>query len=229
MKIEALADDKKYQQYFTNPNLAKEIVKMSGIDKLEGNIEILEPTAGDGALIKPVIETLLNENIHIDLIEIDEKERQKLKTLVNKYSNTLSLIASNFLSFIPSKRYDVILMNPPFHIRGSTNALLERDVYDFDFVMKAYAMLKVGGVLVAITSKSFTFRREAEEFRKLLKIEGDYKIKKDEKFSNGVKIDVSIIKMIKTTEIYDNKIFEKQYYKNVEKKGQAILNNVEKV
>jgi hypothetical protein len=120
-------------------------------------------------------------------------------------------------------------MNPPFHIRGSTNALLERDVYDFDFVMKAYAMLKVGGVLVAITSKSFTFRREAEEFRKLLKIEGDYKIKKDEKFSNGVKIDVSIIKMIKTTEIYDNKIFEKQYYKNVEKKGQAILNNVEKV
>ena len=47
-------------------------------------------------------------------------------------------------------------MKPPFHLRKSENSTMLRDTYDFDFVKRAYAMLRVGGVLMAIIGQSWS-------------------------------------------------------------------------
>ena len=46
--------------------------------------------------------------------------------------------------------YDLILMNPPFHLRKANLSFLDKDFYDIDFVMRAYYMLKPGGELIAL-------------------------------------------------------------------------------
>ena len=145
----------KLQQYFTNTLLAKYVINKSSIKNKTGKIVILEPTAGEGDLIKPILE--LGKDTTIDLVEIDDKNINVLQSIVDK---TLFIRGKNFLKYYISTRYDFIYMNTPFHLRKSENALLIKDVYDFDFVKRAFAFLKVGGELVAITSKKWMFDLE---------------------------------------------------------------------
>ena len=117
------------------------MINYSKLPKDENYNEILEPTAGDGQLIK-AISKLTEIDFQVDMCEIDDKNRSVLQTLCDASPNILSLVPhKNFLTFIPSKRYDYIFMNPPFHIKKATNGLLFHDVFDFDFVKRAYSML----------------------------------------------------------------------------------------
>ena len=98
------------------------------------------------------------------MCELDSKNRIELEKLSKASPNILSLLPhKNFLTFIPSKRYDYIFMNPPFHIKKSTNTLLFGDVFDFEFIKRAYAMLKIGGELIGITSKHWTFTKDTKD------------------------------------------------------------------
>ena len=106
-------------------------------------------------------------------------------------------------------------MNPPFHIKVGTNALLKRDIWDFDFVKRAYAMLKVGGELVAIMSKHFTFAVDTPsvEFRNFLKtVEHVQEIRNDEKFTENVKLDIVVLKITKKNNELDNDILKTEFY-----------------
>lgn len=155
------AEDK-YQQFYTSELLA-ERMKELGLKDLKGNIDILEPTAGFGNLIKPLIKELKTE-FHIDMIDIDERNRNELKKLVKIAPNILNLLDNkNFLTFNTSKRYDLILMNPPFHLNGKENSLIS-DVYDYDFIDRAFGLLKEGGRIVAITSTKWSFDKNWDEF-----------------------------------------------------------------
>jgi hypothetical protein len=49
-------------------------------------------------------------------------------------------------------------MNPPFHLSKKKTYI--HDVYDYDFVKRAYAMLEINGVLVAITGQSYKTNKE---------------------------------------------------------------------
>jgi len=63
-------------------------------------------------------------------------------------------------------------MNPPFHLRRSNFPdIYKRDIYDIDFVKRAFGMLDVGGKLIAITSQAFMGNKGEpfESFRKWLK------------------------------------------------------------
>ena len=46
-------------------------------------------------------------------------------------------------------------MNPPFHLDKRLNKKYKRDYYDYDFVKRAYGMLELNGVLVAITGINY--------------------------------------------------------------------------
>ncbi len=59
--------------------------------------------------------------------------------------------AWDFMEYNPSKKYDAIVMNPPF----SGNR-------DIDHVKHAYSMLAPGGTLVAVTSPHWSFARESK-------------------------------------------------------------------
>jgi predicted RNA methylase len=239
------------QQYFTSDALAKYIMKQTDIETKEGKIEVLEPTAGHGALIKPIL--ALQKDITIDLIELDNENRLeiiknfKLDSKTHR-SNSVALLASrNFLKAMASKRYDYIFMNPPFHLRRTENASLKHDVYDIDFVKRAFAFLKIGGSLVAITSRGWinterqkwTERDDNKIFTYEIIGKGKGKKKDDEepdekgvkrknftKFSGGVDIEICVITITKLSEVEDDDILNYDYYNDKAKEaGKEVLEN----
>jgi hypothetical protein len=172
-KQKRLTQDEK-QQFYTSIELATEIADL-GFDGLEGEIKILEPTAGNGGLIYPLVNNLIkNKDVifKIDMIEIDEKNRIELKKLE---SDIIRLLDNrNFLTVVFKQMYDLILMNPPFNLNGKENGL-EHNTYDWEFMRRAFACLKVGGSLVCISSKGWCNTTQLKRIYETFKIFGsDY-------------------------------------------------------
>lgn len=201
---------KRNQAYFTPEKVIKIMMgyskKINSFDKLD----ILEPTAGIGNI--PIY---LMKNYDGDkkyhLVEYDEKNRDVLKQLVKDAPDILELYETkNFLRFINPIQYDMVIMNPPFHLRKNQLTYLTRDYYDIDFVKRAFYMLKKGGELIALTS-----RINKEEDKKWLKeqraevIDFNYKnwtdtskkTAEEKKATTISKIDLSIIILNKKDEI----------------------------
>jgi predicted RNA methylase len=154
------------QEFFTPTHLVKELIELSGVNKdkriQQGGIQVLEPSAGYGAIIKGLLKLMSNKSLDLrmDMVEILEENRKVLKELVKEVPNYLSLAEQpDFLRFVPNKAYDYILMNPPFHVR-------KEGKYDYDFVQRAFAMLKPGGILVAITGIKYKEFPQAIEWYK---------------------------------------------------------------
>lgn len=108
------------KNYFPTPQ--RLIDKM--IDKLknwEAHLYILEPSSGKGDIIERYQKRLENklyrkENIidyKFDAIEIDFNLQSILK------NKDIRLVHDDFLTFAPSRYYDVIIMNPPFDVGAS--------------------------------------------------------------------------------------------------------------
>ena len=242
-------NEKRLQQYFTGEILAQQIV-ISGISKanIENPIDILEPTAGIGNLVKPI--STLKGEYKVDMIEADAKNRIKLKELVEAAPNIYGLLPQpNFLIFGTSKKYDLILMNPPFHLKKNMNGL-ERDVWDYDFIYRAFSFCKIGGFIMAITSTRWSFDNKFDEFNifnidtkrdntnYLMKVNKEISGKNEilkftvrrqnEKFigSSGTKInanDIDIWEIEKLSYDKDNEILSKQkFYSQQTKKGKAL-------
>jgi superfamily II DNA or RNA helicase len=144
------------QEFFTPPKVVKLLVDASE-QLLHGrSIHILEPTAGSGNIVQYILKQKKYKNIQkIDMVEISPNNRKILKELVDLLPSILTLHdEGDFLRFMTPERYDLVIMNPPFHLRKSLMAHLDRDYYDMDFVMKAYSFLKVGGELIALVGDS---------------------------------------------------------------------------
>ena len=142
------------------------LIKMLDLTKEEWRTkEILEPSAGNGAIIKHLLHkymTTTDGNLdippkgHIEAVEINSNRIHQLR---DKWS---SLVTYNldFLKFEPLERYDVIIMNPPFEQQQ-----------DIDHVTHAFNnCLKVGGKLASVMADGAFFRmnRKAKDFRYLL-------------------------------------------------------------
>jgi hypothetical protein len=98
------------------------------------------------------------------MIEIDNKNRIILKELEKASPNILNLLDNkNFLTIVRKQYYDIILMNPPFHLNGKENGLL-KDTYDWEFMRRAFSFLKVGGSLVCISSIGWSFGIQYKRF-----------------------------------------------------------------
>jgi hypothetical protein len=151
------------QEYFTPEDEALQLFKLSNFEKeIRGLnvVHILEPSAGHGALLKPIIDFMIksskNTLLKIDMVEFSKDNRQILNELVIKAPEVLNLEkTTDFLEFVPNKKYNFIFMNPPFHLDKRFNKKYKKDYYDYDFVKRAYAMLDIGGILVAITGTNY--------------------------------------------------------------------------
>lgn len=153
------------QEFFTSTKDARELVELSGIkNNYSSIIRVLEPSAGHGVLIRELLNKE-KKNFSIDMVEIMNDNREVLKTFVDAAPSILNLMhEQNFLLFTSSTVYDLVIMNPPFHIRKSDHPMYKRDIYDIDFVMRAYAMLSDGGVLVAIVSQHWKSDKKYEDW-----------------------------------------------------------------
>jgi len=153
-------DFKKEFQFFPTPPEMCEILVNQVLWNKE-NMEILEPSAGHGALIDEILKRQPGANI--DAVELSHLN---FEVLLDKYKKeNMTITQGDFLDLRFSKKYDLIVANPPF----SKNQ-------DIDHVKKMYELLNEGGQLISIMSTSWTFGQQKKqiEFREWIEENGMY-------------------------------------------------------
>lgn len=150
------------QEYHTPLEIARELIKHS--TKLnDAKLRILEPTAGFGMLIRAVVEKLKHTDYMVEMIEINPTSRVVLEAYEKTMPTNLKLQDSdNFLLYNSNENYDLIIMNPPFHLRKGENKTT-KDMFDTDFVNKALTMLKDDGEILCIVSNAMIKRKNLNE------------------------------------------------------------------
>lgn len=140
---------KKFQFFATPEKLADKLVELSSIDK---NDTILEPSAGQGSLIKAI--NKIQPSITVDCYELLDINVE----ILNKSGLNFNLIGDDFLNH-RNKKYSKIIANPPF-----TNN------QDIQHLRLMYDYLSDGGRLVCITSESWITGNQKKqiEFREWL-------------------------------------------------------------
>lgn len=100
-------NDKETGSFYTPQSLVEYMVKY--IEKRCSPANILEPSAGDGRFVKP----LLSFGALISLIENDS---DKAKQLESSYSDSCKSHCCDFISFAmqTDEKYDLIIGNPPY-------------------------------------------------------------------------------------------------------------------
>lgn len=141
-------EQNKIYQFFKTPQ--KIVEKMIEHLDLKNEHDVLEPSAGDGAIAEFIPDK--NKLVCIEL------NPERAKILKDKGFN---VIEQDFLQH--DKLYDRIIMNPPF-----------TKLQDVKHVFHAFSLLKEGGKLVSIVSESPFFRSGdlCEKFRELIDMQG---------------------------------------------------------
>lgn len=143
---------KQLYQFFETPDqLADRLVDNLAM-KPDLDYTILEPSAGNGALIRAVARANTGEGVYTVIAnELDTAHQKTLEELTGSPSQVLkSVLFRDFMTIIPQPDYDLfdrVLMNPPF-TQGQ----------DMAHIRHAYKFLKPGGILVSVLSPAFTFR-----------------------------------------------------------------------
>lgn len=151
------------------PTKAAVADRLAAMLALRPGMHVLEPSAGEGALVEAVLR--LGIPVRISVIERDKRRRTALVDIARRMfespaPGTVDVLAAvdDFLAFDPdypayAPVYDRVIMNPPFI---GTSYL--------DHVRHAYNLLVPGGRLVAILPAGVKFRldRKHAEFRTLL-------------------------------------------------------------
>lgn len=147
-----IVDAKTEFQFFESPEaVVSELLRQA---ELTPGMEVLEPSAGKGAIARAVAKVAT-----VDCIEIQPDLAHQLMDA--KFARNVRL--ADFLTVEPRPVYDRVVMNPPFSL-----------MQDIRHVLHARRFLKPNGFLVSVMSPSFTFRstKLAESFRHTVEHEG---------------------------------------------------------
>lgn len=154
------------------------------------NINVLEPSCGDGIFIK----SLLNNNstpsdvpLIIDVVEKNKKEIEKVKLYdLNRFEHDkLNLFPMDFLEFNSNgKKYDLIIGNPPYinkRILSEQQIINSKEIFikqkleprNFNniwmsFLIKSISMLKPNGVLCFVLPTELLQVNYSKELRRFL-------------------------------------------------------------
>lgn len=127
---------KKEFQFFATPDyLADKMVKYAEVDIID---RILEPSAGQGAIINAIHKIIPNAII-------DCYEAMPLNQKVLKFMQGVSFIGDDFMK-AKDDLYDIIIANPPFTKKQ-----------DIDHIRKMFSMLRPGGRLVTLCSPNYQY------------------------------------------------------------------------
>lgn len=163
--------------YYTNKYIINEIFKhLPDFEKDE--INILEPSVGVGNFL-PFIFKKYEEikKVNIDVVDIDEKNMQILKSLLKKQripTNVhINFIVTDTLLYKFNKRYDLVIGNPPFSklkAKEATKYLnnnINKDTTNtFEFFLEK--ALRISDYVVMITPKALLNTPEFTSTRELL-------------------------------------------------------------
>lgn len=137
--------------YFPTPRaIIDQMIELAEIG--DGPCDILEPSAGHGAIVDALAEVCPNASVFA--CEVWQTLREILTAKGTR------LVGRDFLEYEPDRAFDRVIMNPPFE-KGQ----------DMEHVQRAFMLLAPGGILVAIMSPHFTFAStsKATAFREWLR------------------------------------------------------------
>lgn len=139
------------EQFFTPPELAARVASLA---QIEPEHRVLEPSAGDGALVGAVARAC--STAIITAVEIDPATYE---ALFKQWGLRATILCADFLALPIERQFDRVVMNPPFG-RGA----------DMAHVARALENLRPGGRLVAIMSPHWTFATDSasQAFRGLI-------------------------------------------------------------
>jgi hypothetical protein len=141
------------EAFFPTPTeLARGVMIMSDLDKLRDEDLILEPHAGNAALLDYLEthagELLIDEN-HAPLKpRIHLVEKSPLRCAILRAKGYVNVQQQDFLQYQTDLRFARILMNPPFSVPGSKTAYI-------DHILHAFTFLAPGGVLTTVAPDHF--------------------------------------------------------------------------
>lgn len=176
---------------------------------------------GAGNFIPLIMEKYADKNVELDVIDIDEKVLEVTSILFSKITNSypnvkINIINSDYLTFEPTKRYDIIVGNPPFGKVSNSKKLeqYKRAAYNKNtnnlFAFFLEKSLRISDFVSLVTPKSLLSSPEYNDTRKYITKECKIKSILDfgEKGFNGVKIETIAISLFtkKATKQYDVKI-----------------------
>lgn len=144
---------KKEYQFFATPEhvalIMADYLPSFLLSDLRLGIKILEPSAGQGALVKAVFRRFpfLKEIDCCELMEVNKKILLKIEKV--------NFLGDDFLELDPRGEYDAVIANPPF----AKNQ-------DIDHIYHMYRMLRPGGRIVTLSSPSWEMKsnRKQKEF-----------------------------------------------------------------
>jgi len=145
---------KKEFQFFPTPSgIAARLVEYAGVVDTD---TILEPSAGQGAIIEQI-------NEYTDVVPDCYELMDINVTALNHSGLKFNLLGSDFLLSPIDKKYTKIIANPPFNKNQ-----------DIEHVLAMYERLAVGGRLVSITSMSWYHgsQKKQVEFKAWLESKG---------------------------------------------------------
>lgn len=134
-----LVDRKKLLQFYETPPEVAELV-VAHADLHDGE-QVLEPSAGRGALVRAVLAVA---KVEVTAVELDEHHLSELEK-----SGAQHVRCADFTQWAGAA-FDKVVMNPPF--TKQQDAL---------HVMSAFGMLRPGGRLVSVMSAGVKFRDTA--------------------------------------------------------------------
>ena len=178
---ETVNDKKKFQFFPTPIPVIKILLELADIQPFDS---VLEPSAGDGAIVNEV--SKISDNI--TAVEIWESN---VDALIK--DNNSQVYFSDFLKISPEKigLFDKIVANPPF----SKNQ-------DIDHIRHMFEFLKPGGTMVSVSSSSWFHgsQKKQKEFKGWLESKGAVlKFLKNQEFKeSGTNIDTIIITLKKS-------------------------------
>lgn len=145
---------KKEFQFFPTPDeIADWLVELAD---LKGSERVLEPSAGQGAIIKAINRKHPKMMIEcFELMPLNEKFLNKIPTAI--------VIGNDFLEADEPEGFDKIIANPPF----SKNQ-------DIDHIEKMWSVLRPGGRIVSVASKHWQLSKNKKEkqFREFVEKNG---------------------------------------------------------
>lgn len=145
---------KKDFQFFETPQeLADQLVEHA---EIESHHHVLEPSAGQGAIIEAIIRA--HGYMNISAIELMQ---QNIDFLNQQAFGEIKIMGGDFLDYSPYYKLDRIVANPPF----TKNQ-------DIDHIRHMYDCLKHGGRLVSVASQHWALGTEqkCQDFRHFLSL-----------------------------------------------------------
>lgn len=147
---------------------------LSDLCRMPAGSRVLEPSAGDGAIVRAILDT--NDEVHVVALEPDLHRYEQLSgARVEKHHLTFEAYAAGEGK---GRKFDGIIMNPPFAVPGSPKLWI-------DHVLLAWDMLEPGGRLVAVVPLGFTTNvdRKTRDLRKMVEQYGGWIRLRDGAFS----------------------------------------------